>query len=235
MVKRRRTQTKFIVKRINYVTVWRNLQAKRRRKISSDLPKTGARMYDPVTCCLLPDTFLHKSFFAPKKFHGKFVVSRLEQGLQLILKEALLDLLARETRARFLLRGPIKRLIVHSEMDLTAAFVIHLVAWNTNINPVKNRSALQDRNQLPFIQPNSTNNTKQKKPNYFAPSRILPQSVFPLYRHGNYPVTRARSTHRKAIVYYPNDSSPCPTTNTQNQQNNYIRIQFLKKSKNKKT
>ena len=85
-------------------------------------------MDDPVTCSLLPDPFLHQSLLAAEQFHGQLVVCRLEQGLKLILQEALLHFLARETRARLLLRRPVEGHIVHSEVDLPAALVIHLVA-----------------------------------------------------------------------------------------------------------
>jgi len=87
-------------------------------------------MDDPVTCGFLSDPFLHKRLLAAKELHGQLVVRWLEQGLKLILQEALLDLLARETRARFLLRRPIEGHVVHPEVDLPAALVIHLVACN---------------------------------------------------------------------------------------------------------
>lgn len=89
-------------------------------------------MDDPVTCGFLPDPFLHERLLAAKELHRQLVVGRLEQSLELILQEALLDLLARQTRAQLLLRGPIEGHIVHSEVDLAAAFVIHLVACNTH-------------------------------------------------------------------------------------------------------
>lgn len=93
-------------------------------------------MDDPVTCSLLPDSFLHQSLFAAEQLHGQLVVRRLEQGLKLILQEALLDFLARQTRARLLLRRPVEGHIVHSEVDLPAALVIHLVAckYRSTIN-----------------------------------------------------------------------------------------------------
>jgi len=90
-------------------------------------------MDDPVTCGFLPDSFLHKRLLAAKELHSQLVVRRLEQSLKLILQETLLDFLAREARARLLLRGAIKRHIIHPEVNLPAAFVIHLVACNTTI------------------------------------------------------------------------------------------------------
>lgn len=86
-------------------------------------------MDDPVTRSLLPDPFLHQRLLAAEQFHSQFVVCRLEQGLQLILQETLLHLLTRKARARLLLRRPVEGHIVHSEVDLPAAFIIHLVAW----------------------------------------------------------------------------------------------------------
>jgi len=88
-------------------------------------------MDDPVTCGFLSDPFLHERLFAAEELHGQLVVRRLEQGLKLILQEALLDLLAREAWARLLFRRPIEGHVVHPEVDLPAAFVIHLVACNT--------------------------------------------------------------------------------------------------------
>lgn len=88
-------------------------------------------MYDPVTRGLLPDPFFHKRLLATKELHSQLVVCWLEQGLKLIFQKALLDLLARETRAWLLLRGPVKGDIVHPEVDLSATLVIHLVACNT--------------------------------------------------------------------------------------------------------
>lgn len=88
-------------------------------------------MDDPVTCGFLSDPFLHERFLAAEELHGQLVVRRLEQGLKLILQEALLHLLAREARARLLLRRPIQGHVVHPEVDLPAALVIHLVACNT--------------------------------------------------------------------------------------------------------
>lgn len=85
-------------------------------------------MDDPVTRRLLPDPFLHKCLLAAEEFHRKLVIRRLKEGLKLILKEALFNLLAREARARFLFRRPIEGHVVHSEVDFSAAFVIHLVA-----------------------------------------------------------------------------------------------------------
>lgn len=99
--------------------------------VEEDSPKTGARMDDPVTCGFLPDPFLHECFLATKELHSQFIVRRLEQGLKLILQEALLDLLTREARARLFLRRPVEGHIVHSEVDLSTALVIHLVACNT--------------------------------------------------------------------------------------------------------
>lgn len=90
-------------------------------------------MDDPVTCGFLSDPFLHKCLLAAKELHGQLVVRRLEQGLKLILQEALLDLLARKARARLFLRRPIKGHVVHSEVDLPAALVIHLVACNNMV------------------------------------------------------------------------------------------------------
>lgn len=87
-------------------------------------------MDDPVTCGFLSDSFLHKRLLAAEELHGQLVVRRLEQGLKLILQEALLDFLAREARARLLLRRPIERHVVHPEVDFPAALVIHLVACN---------------------------------------------------------------------------------------------------------
>lgn len=87
-------------------------------------------MDDPVTCGFLSDPFLHECLLAAEKLHGQLVVRWLEQGLKLILQEALFDLLTRETRARLFLRGPIEGHVVHPEVDLSAAFVIHLVACN---------------------------------------------------------------------------------------------------------
>ena len=94
-----------------------------------DSPKTGARMYDPVTRSLLPDSFFHKGLLAAEQLHRKLVVRRLKKGLQLIPEEALFDLLARWSWTQLLLRGTIQGHIVHPEVDLTASFVIHLVAW----------------------------------------------------------------------------------------------------------
>jgi len=88
-------------------------------------------MNDPVTCGFLSDPFLHKRLLTAEELHGQLVIRRLEQGLKLILQEALLDLLTREARARFLLRRPIEGHVVHPEVDLPAALVIHLVACNT--------------------------------------------------------------------------------------------------------
>lgn len=87
-------------------------------------------MDDPVTCGFLSNPFLHKRLLAAEELHGQLVVCRLEQGLKLILQEALLDLLAREARARLFLRRPIEGHVVHPEVDLPAALVIHLVACN---------------------------------------------------------------------------------------------------------
>ena len=88
-------------------------------------------MYNPVTCSLLPDPFFHESLLTAEELHGKLVIRRLEKCLQLVFKEALLNFLARKTRAKFLLRGSIKGDIVHPEVDFTAAFVIHLVTCKT--------------------------------------------------------------------------------------------------------
>lgn len=90
-------------------------------------------MDDPVTCGFLSDPFLHKRFLAPEELHSQLVVRWLEQCLKLILQEALLDLLAREARTRFLFRCPIEGHIIHSKVDFPAALVIHLVACNKRI------------------------------------------------------------------------------------------------------
>lgn len=90
-------------------------------------------MDDPVTCGFLPDPFLHKRLLATEELHGQLVVRWLEQRLKLILQEALLDFLAREARARFLLRRAIEGHVVHPKVDFPAALVIHLVACNTII------------------------------------------------------------------------------------------------------
>lgn len=87
-------------------------------------------MDDPVTCGFLSDPFLHKRLLAAEELHSQLVVRRLEQGLKLILQEALLDLLTRKARARLFLRRPIEGHVVHSEVDLPTALVIHLVACN---------------------------------------------------------------------------------------------------------
>lgn len=96
-------------------------------------------MDDPVTCGFLSNPFLHERLLAAEELHGQFVVRRLEQGLKLILQEALFNLLTRQTRTRLLLRGPIERHIVHPEVNLSAALVIHLVACNTTTH-VRKRS-----------------------------------------------------------------------------------------------
>lgn len=85
-------------------------------------------MDDPVTGGLLPDPLLHEGLLAAEELHGQLVVGRLEQGLQLVLDEALLDLLAGEARAQLLLRRAIQGGIVHPEVDLPTPLVIHLVA-----------------------------------------------------------------------------------------------------------
>lgn len=87
-------------------------------------------MDDPVTCGFLSDPFLHKRLLASEELHGQLIVRWLEQCLKLILQEALLDLLARKARARLLFRCPIEGHIIHSKVDLPAALVIHLVAYN---------------------------------------------------------------------------------------------------------
>ena len=89
-------------------------------------------MDDPVTRGLLPDPLLHECLLAAEELHRQLVVGGLEQGLQLVLDEALLDFLARQARAQLLLRRPVQGDIVHPEMDLAAALVIHLVACGQN-------------------------------------------------------------------------------------------------------
>lgn len=54
-------------------------------------------MYDPVTCGFLPDALLHKGLLAAEQLHCQLVVRWLEERLELILEEALFDLLARES------------------------------------------------------------------------------------------------------------------------------------------
>lgn len=85
-------------------------------------------MDDPVTRGLLPDPLLHERLLAAEELHGELVVGGLEQGLQLVLDEALLDLLAGQARPQLLLRRAIQGDIVHPEMDFAAPLVIHLVA-----------------------------------------------------------------------------------------------------------
>lgn len=85
-------------------------------------------MDDPVTGGLLPDPLLHEGLLAAEELHGQLVVGGLEQGLQLVLDEALLDLLAGQARAKLLLRRAVQGDIVHPEVDLATPLVIHLVA-----------------------------------------------------------------------------------------------------------
>lgn len=85
-------------------------------------------MDDPVTGGLLPDPLLHEGLLAAEELHGQLVVGGLEQGLQLVLDEALLDLLAGQARAQLLLRRAVQGDIVHPEVDLATPLVIHLVA-----------------------------------------------------------------------------------------------------------
>lgn len=93
-------------------------------------------MDDPVTCGFLSDPFLHKCLLATEELHGQLVVRWLEQGLKLILQEALFDLLTRQTWTRLLLWSPVEGHIVHPEVDLSAALIIHLVACNTTVRKI---------------------------------------------------------------------------------------------------
>lgn len=77
-------------------------------------------MDDPVSGGLLPYPLLHERLLRAEQLHRQLVVGRLEEGLQLVLDEALLSSF-RETdrsRTRFLLRRPIQGHIVHTEVDL---------------------------------------------------------------------------------------------------------------------
>ena len=86
-------------------------------------------MDDPVSGGLLPYSLLHEGLLGAEEFHGEFVVSGLEKGLQLVLDEALLPSLSRAEGSgpRFLLGGAVQRDIVHAEVDLAAALVVHVV------------------------------------------------------------------------------------------------------------
>jgi hypothetical protein len=48
------------------------------------LPKTGARMNDPMTSRFLSDSFLYESFLRAEELHRQLVVRRLEHALQVV-------------------------------------------------------------------------------------------------------------------------------------------------------
>lgn len=86
-------------------------------------------MYDPVSGGFLAYPFLHECLLGSEKFHGEFVVSGLKEGLQLVLDEALFSGFGRAEGSgpRFLFGGAIERDVVHAEVDLAAALVVHVV------------------------------------------------------------------------------------------------------------
>ena len=98
-------------------------------------------MNDPMAGCFLPDPFFHEGLLAAEELHRQLVVRGLEQGLQLVLDEALLDLLPGQARPELLLRRPVQGDIVYPEVDLAAPLVIHLVACNSRM--AKRRLAFQ--------------------------------------------------------------------------------------------
>lgn len=75
-------------------------------------------MDDPMASGFLPYPFLHERFLTAKQLHGQFVISGLEEGLQLIFEEALLATVscAHGGRPRLLFRRAVEADIVAPEM-----------------------------------------------------------------------------------------------------------------------
>lgn len=86
------------------------------------LPEAGARMYHPMSGGFLPDPLLHQRFLRSEQFHGQLVVGGLEEGLQLVLDEALLAGLggAQGGGPGLLFGGAVQRDILHLEVHLAA-------------------------------------------------------------------------------------------------------------------
>ena len=74
----------FIFKLFSYTCPLKNKETENYWFLLWYLPKTGARVNNPVTCCFLSHSFLNQSFFGSKQFHCKFVVCWLKYILKLI-------------------------------------------------------------------------------------------------------------------------------------------------------
>lgn len=77
-------------------------------------------MDDPMTGCFLSDPLLHERLLRAEQFHRELIIGGLEEGLQLVLDEALLARFRRAEgrRPRLLLRGAVQRGIVHPKVHL---------------------------------------------------------------------------------------------------------------------
>lgn len=109
----------------NTLALWLSLLRER----LEDLPKTGTRMDDPMSGGLLADALLHEGLLGAEELHGEFVVGGLEEGLELVLDEALLARLggAQGGGPGLLLGGAVETDIVQAEVDLAGALVVHVV------------------------------------------------------------------------------------------------------------